>query len=142
MKSIIRSFTAALLCFVAAQSSQAQTFTWAKNIGAANATSYMRPTANTIDASGNYYVLGIFSGTYDFDPGAAVVNMTGNFNGQDLFIQKFSPTGTLLWAKGILSVGSFTQSSAIKTDNSGNVFITGSFDSPVDFDPSSTTNLV
>lgn len=120
----------------------AQTYDWAKQIGSLNPTDFIMPTANTIDASGNYIVLSNFMGTYDMDPGIGTVNLTGNQNGQDIAIQKFSSTGSLLWAKGILSSNAYQESAAIGADASGNIYIAGTFDAPVDFDPGTAVNLV
>ena len=49
----------------------------------------------------------------------------------DLFFAKYGPTGSYVYAKSIL----YASSSGIAVDNSGNIFITGSFSGIADFDP-------
>ena len=53
----------------------------------------------------------------------------------DVFIAKYDTDGNYLWAKIISGTGS-EASGLIKLDNTGNIFIVGSFDSSTDFDPS------
>ncbi len=63
-------------------------FLWAKQIGGTG-DNYALLKA-TVDAPGNIYTNGSFSGTADFDPGPATYNLT-SAGGQDIFIQKLSP---------------------------------------------------
>ncbi|HNW90219.1 MAG TPA: SBBP repeat-containing protein [Bacteroidales bacterium] len=93
----------------------------------------------SIDAAGNTFVSGYFSGTADFDPGAGtatLVSGTGFTNG---FIGKYDGSGNYLWA-GVLgrnnSNSAFPQrGNSIKTDNAGNIYVTGFYRALVDFDP-------
>jgi len=73
------------------------------------------------------FVTGYFSGTVDFGGGALV-----SAGGYDIFLTKYSPTGTHLWSQRFGSTGSDIGSS-VATDPSGNVFVTGSFNGTVDF---------
>lgn len=87
-----------------------------------------------VDNSGNIFVVGTFAGTVDFDPSAAVINFTANGT-SDIFIAKYNTDGDYLWAKIISGTGG-EGAGLIKLDNTGNIFILGSFDSSTDFDPS------
>ncbi|MBK9320698.1 MAG: hypothetical protein IPM91_19185 [Bacteroidetes bacterium] len=80
----------------------AQTFQWAKRIGTTTGTQYVR--SSTTDAAGNVYLTGYFSGTVDFDPGAATFNLISIAGGQDVFICKLSAAGTFIWAKSFQEV--------------------------------------
>lgn len=92
-------------------------------------------SAIKVDASGNSYVLGTFSGTVDFDAGAAVQDLT-SAGSEDIFLAKYDATGNILWAKRL--GGTSTESgAALALDASGNIYITGFFIGTADFDPGS-----
>jgi hypothetical protein len=59
-------------------------FVWAKAFGS---TSNDQGSSIRLDALGNVYTTGYFSGTVDFDPGAGSFNLTGSF---DVFVHKIS----------------------------------------------------
>jgi len=82
------------------------------------------------DSFGNIIVVGGFSGVVDFDPGTGIVNQ-GTAGGHGIFIQKLDSDGNLIWVKSILGTGV----SSLETDAFGNLYITGSFNNTVDFDP-------
>jgi len=112
-------------------------FLWAKKMGG---TSYDEGRSITIDAGGNVYTIGGFSGTVDFDPGAGTVNLTSAGN-DDIFIQKLDSAGNLLWVKQIGETLN-DYGNSITTDAGGNVYTTGNFSGTVDFDPGAgTANL-
>jgi hypothetical protein len=99
--------------------------------------------AVTRDAAGNIYMTGNFTGIVDFDPSAATATLasvtTTASTTMDAFIAKYDANGNYVWAKQI--GGSATELGySIKTDASGNVFVTGYFNSAdCDFDPSAAT---
>ncbi len=109
-------------------------FVWAKKIGGAtNDAGY----AIALDGTGNAIITGGFTGTVDFDPGIGVSNLTASGSVMDIFIAKFDPNGTLIWAKSI--GGSLTDyGSSLAIDATGNIYSTGFFYSTVDFDPDAT----
>ncbi len=91
-----------------------------------------------IDASGALYIGGIFQGTVDFDPSAAVFSL--NSNGQyDIFIAKLDAGGNFLWAKSMGGFG-IDGFKSLAIDPSGNVCFVGSFEGLVDFDPGSAVS--
>jgi len=103
---------------------------WAKQLG-----STLNDKGNFIklDASGNVYVTGSFSGTVDFDPGPGIFNLT-SAGGSDLFILKLDAAGNFIWAKR-LGGWSNEIGYAIALDVTGNIHMTGTFLGTVDFDP-------
>ncbi|MEP7165116.1 MAG: T9SS type A sorting domain-containing protein [Ferruginibacter sp.] len=105
-------------------------FVWAKSLGGG---SEAQSNSITLDASGNIYTTGFFTGTADFDPGAGVFNLV-SINSYSIFISKLDASGNFVWAK---SMGGAANSygQAIKTDASGSVYTTGTFQFNVDFDP-------
>jgi len=96
---------------------------WAKNAGS---TSSDFAKGISLDASGNIYVTGNFSGTATFYGTPNVALTTG---GQwDVFIAKYDPLGNVLWAKK----GGGTNHDhglGIDTDANGNSTITGYYQS-------------
>ncbi|PKN44389.1 MAG: hypothetical protein CVU59_11740 [Deltaproteobacteria bacterium HGW-Deltaproteobacteria-17] len=67
-----------------------------------------------VDGSGNVYVTGDTSGAMD----------GGNLGGTDVFLTKYNSDGTLLWTRQWGSAGS-EYSYGVKTDGTGNVFVSG-----------------
>src|SRR4051812_33771921 len=49
-----------------------------------------------LDANGNVYTLGTFSGTVDFDPGQGIANATSTGTNA-VFVQKLDASGNFLW---------------------------------------------
>lgn len=105
-------------------------FVWAKSMGAS---SDDRGTGLCLDDSGNVFTTGFFGGTVDFDPGAGVSNLTSS-GGSEIFVQKLSSTGNLVWAKKMGGSG-WDRSYAISLDVLGNVVTTGGHAGTSDFDP-------
>lgn len=84
--------------------------------------------------SDTFYITGSFSrDSVDFDPivGGSYLSSHG---GKDIFVAMFDTTGFLFWCHGIGFTGNDVANS-IAVDDSGNVILTGSFQSNVDFDP-------
>lgn len=106
-------------------------YVWAKNIVSNGSVNEGKSIA--VDASGNVYTTGSFSGTSDFDPGTAVANLSSGYY-FDIFILKLTAAGDYEWAR---SVGTNTTEAGtgIAVDGAGNVYTTGYFYSILDFDP-------
>jgi hypothetical protein len=86
-----------------------------------------------VDAAGNVYIAGDFSGTVDFDPGPGSYNLVGvNYN--DIYIAKYSKSGALCWARGMVGPG-YDIGYGVALASDGSVYVTGSFTDTVDFDP-------
>ena len=118
--------------FITKIQAQDLSLTWAKGIGG---TMNDQGKSIAVDATGNVYTTGIFSGTVDFDPSTIVINLTST-GLTDIFITKQDPMGNLVWAK-TMGGTSDDVSNAIFIDIIGNIYITGSFKNIVDFDPNS-----
>ena len=112
-------------------------FVWAKTMGG---TLVDYGHSITLDASGNAYTTGFFSGTADFDPNAGMFNITSLGN-NDIFISKLDSAGNYIWAKGMGGTGNEVGNS-IALDAYGNCYTTGYFSGTADFDPGvGTSNL-
>ena len=105
-------------------------FLWVKTFGG---TTYDYARSINIDASGNIYTTGIFSGTADFDPSIGTVNHT-SAGAYDVFIHKLDSLGDFLWVK-TFGTTSHEETYSASIDASSNIYITGSFGNTVDFDP-------
>jgi len=106
---------------------------WAAAMGGP---SFDKGESIAIDASGNVYTTGSFSGTVDFDPGIGTYNLTSVGFLRNLFVQKLDASGNFIYAK---SIGGASRGLSITTDLDGNVYTTGSFEEIVDFDPGAGT---
>lgn len=90
------------------------------------------------DSEGNIYMVGKFSGTMDFDPGAGVVNKTSN-GGFDIYILKLNSVGAFLWVKTFGNASNDIVEHA-EVDQLDNILLTGRFVDSIDFDPSSAVD--
>lgn len=117
---------------------QAPYFQWAHQMGGSSG--WDVGTSIISDPLGNICVGGSFKGTADFDPDTVVLNLVSK-GLYDIFIQKFDPTGNLIWVK---HVGGTKDDNlyCIASDSYGNIYSTGFFYGNVDFDPGpGVTNL-
>lgn len=110
---------------------------WAKQMGGNN---QVISQAIATDMDGNVYTTGSFEGTTDFDPSSNITNLTSNGD-DDIYVQKLDSLGNFLWTKSIGSAGQDI-GRGVKVDNSGNVFVAGSFSGTVDFDPNVGVNNI
>jgi hypothetical protein len=94
-------------------------FAWARTFGSIE-NDHAQDIA--VDATGNVYITGAFSGTVDFDPSSAInnVNLQGQYNA---FVLKLSAAGSLLWVKTVGNNFDFGQ--AIDLDAAGNIYTLG-----------------
>jgi hypothetical protein len=111
---------------------QAQNYQWAHGVGSTHSDI---GRSSAIDMHGNLYVTGSFERTADFDPSFATANLV-SAGSPDIFLAKYDSLGNYLWAISMGSLG-FDYGTSVSTDTSGNVYITGTFERTVDFDPSS-----
>ncbi len=110
---------------------------WAVSIGSSATQGYTEFDGAGLDIvtdeQGNVYVTGYFALIADFDPGPGIANMNGG-SGSDIFILKLDTNGNYIWSKSIGN-SHIDWGRGIAVDISGNVYVTGSFRTTVDFDP-------
>lgn len=115
-------FTLILLSLTKLSLSQITNYAWAQNASTISS-GYGKST--TTDNSGNIIVVGDFSG-----PNISFSTTTLNNSGLgDIFMVKYSPSGNIIWAKG-LGGSDYDYVKSVATDPSGNILITGYFNSP------------
>lgn len=109
-------------------------FVWAKAMGAGLQDNGI---AIKVETGGDVYVTGQFNGSFDFNPGAGTHILTSN-GGYDIFVLKLNAVGNFVWAANLGGFGTDVPF-GIESDGSGNVYLTGWFQSTADFDPSAST---
>jgi hypothetical protein len=128
-----------LLALLLAADTHAQHLSWAETVGSAE---WDYGWSVTTDAAGNVYATGSFGDVADFDPGSGVLNLTPSGGSDDIFIQKLSPQGALIWAKRIGGTLA-DEGRRIHLDSQGNIYVSGTFRGTVDFNPGAPVfNLV
>lgn len=126
----MRLLNQVIFMFLLMLSVKAQVYQWAKGIGGAESDVGQ---AIAVDAEGNVYTTGYFSGTVDFDPGPGVVQWSSSGD-RDIFILKTDKFGNLLWVNTFGGT-SLDVPYSIALDNSGYFCVSGLFSETVDFDP-------
>ncbi len=112
---------------------KAQNLNWAATFGGA---SFAAGKGIATDPSGNVYSTGYFYGSSDFDPSLGTVSFTAApAFGCDLYISKLNADATLGWAKQISSDGNDYGNGIAVDQTTGDVYVTGWFHGPTDFDP-------
>lgn len=122
------SFNGGLNDVFVAKYDNAMNYVWAKQIGG---TGDEAGNALAVDAAGNIYLTGYFTGTVDFDPGTGTANQTATAL-QDIFICKLDNTGAYQWAYG--TGGPLNDAGkCVQVDVSGNVCMAANFTGTVNF---------
>ncbi|MBO9201917.1 MULTISPECIES: T9SS type A sorting domain-containing protein [Niastella] len=104
---------------------------WVKTIGGADTE---EATGLGLDASGNVYVIGDFTGTVNFDPGSTNSTLSTAVNMYNIYVLKLDASGNFVWVKGMTgNMNALPNDMAV--DAAGNVHATGRFTGTVDFDP-------
>jgi len=92
-----------------------------------------------VDGAGNILITGFFYGLTDFNPGYNGYELV-NSSGSDLFVLKLDSGGGFIWVK---QIGATTNGGILDRDmaidEDGNIYVTGYFGGPVDFDPGPDT---
>jgi len=93
----------------------------------------------TLDEDDNIILTGTFSSTtagLDMNPGPGSDPISSASIHEDVFVAKYSPNGSFLWAFSIGGDQGFERGTGIVTDDSGKIYVCGIIESEdVDFDP-------
>lgn len=100
---------------------------WARSGGSTGNSD--RANAVATDGNGNIFITGQFTGNASFGP----FDLSSTNNTNDIFIVKYDPDGTELWAKQG-NGNALNRGLAIATDNQGAVYTTGQFSGNISFD--------
>jgi hypothetical protein len=114
--------------------SAAGEFVWTRQLGSAEGD---RSFGVALDSRDNVHIAGYFDATADFDPGPDTLNMNP-LGWEDGFLWKLDAAGDLVWARQVGGSGK-DGCTGLALDGAGNVYISGFFESTVDFDPGPET---
>jgi hypothetical protein len=111
--------------------------------GAANYFSYNKIGSTTIDSKGDIFITGEFAGTVFFDPQQTTTwKRTTPNNEYEMYVAEYGPKGDPVWVDVLGPPTGYYGSSfpldlanGVAVDGSGNVYVTGSFDETINFDP-------
>ncbi len=139
MKTLF-SFSIVFFFGISKAFSQTPTLDWVKSFGS---NTYDGSYAVDIDNNEDVIITGFYSGTTDFNPAPTVTNNLTAVGNSEGFIAKYNKQGNYIWAVSLEgSTGSYTYGRSVKVDQSGNIFISGSFTGVVDFNPGGGTNYL
>jgi uncharacterized protein (AIM24 family) len=103
-------------------------------IASAGGTSVDVGNGIVVDAAGNVYVAGHYSGTASF--GGINITSAGNY---DVFVAKYNSSGTIQWVRSAGGTG-FDSGTGIALDAAGNVYVTGLYSGTASFGGSNITS--
>jgi hypothetical protein len=99
--------------------------------GAANAV--------TLDASGDIYTVGSFTGPNDFDPGTGTASLPVGASGAGGFVAKYTGSGAHLWSFSTTATQLAPAGVGITVDGNGAITVMGRFYATAYFDPGDAT---
>ncbi len=115
-----------------------QSIQWAQNMG--KNLGYTVGNSITNDKYNNSFSVGTYNNSFDINSGIDTCTLI-NHGGDDFFILKSNTYGNFIWAKGIGGKRNETPH-CVTTDDSGNVYISGTFQDTVDFNPGTDINIL
>jgi gliding motility-associated-like protein len=99
-------------------------------------TSFYAQTAISVDTKNNIYFSSPFDRSITF--GSTTLNSGANI-GVNFCFARYSPAGVLEFAKSLGGVGNFAPSSFMSTDANSDIYLTGYFTGPINFNPNPGT---
>jgi gliding motility-associated-like protein len=100
---------------------------WKFSLGATGVNNYA--VEALVDKDNNIIIAGYTTGTVNYNPLGAPVNVTANHS---IFLAKYSPAGILQWVKSIKGLGDY-YNITLALDGQDNIYLNGSFNDPLDF---------
>jgi len=104
---------------------------WALSLGNGSGNTEERIWDIAVDADGNSYVCGVFTGSMNMNPrGTTPRLLSGGGQGHGIFLAKYDPNGMNLWATSVsANLGSFIAEAytSVTIDHLGNVLLGGHY---------------
>jgi len=100
-----------------------------------------QPRGIDTDSSGNIYVTGWFSSAVDFDPTTGIDQHSG-FGFYDIYLTKLNADGSYGWTQTFGGANGYDRGESVAVGKEGDIFLTGTFQRTVDFDPGPGTNNI
>jgi hypothetical protein len=108
---------------------------WAWNIGNTGGAEFGQDIICA--QNGDFYLVGQFEGTIDFNPASGVANRTSN-GGEDFYIAKYNGSGQFLWCTTYGGT-SDDEVQKVSVDSNGDIYLAGLFRNTIDFNPQGTS---
>jgi hypothetical protein len=119
-----------LLAYVSRGNSQIPQWSWATAVTGPGSQGAFNIA---LDSAGSVYSAGYFIQQTDFDPGPDTAFLQPS-DDRDMYLLKQNGDGEFKWVVGF-DAGFFFLSNALCTDANGNIFLAGTYDDTVDFNP-------
>lgn len=117
----------------------ADNFEWGHRIGA---TGFDEVSIATVDAAGNIYLSGRYTGTVDFDPGPEEHSLNDTSGSESRFVLKFNVNGTYQWARRLYTTDNIMLVTSLVAHPNGDLYLTGAFSGTIDLDPGNDAHNV
>ena len=109
---------------------------WSKDLSTAVA-------AASVDRAGYISLAGTFTGLVDFDPGPGVYDLGTSGSPPSLFVLQLDGSGNFNWARRIDNLDNANSPwLEVRNDAARNLYVTGSFQGTVNFDPQGPTSAI
>ncbi len=109
-------------------------FVWVKTL---KGTGNKNATNLEIDAQDNLFVIGEFSNEIDLNPSETEEQIETSIGSNDMFLAKYDSDGNFIFGGAVAGTGNDITSDMIMDENY--IYITGSFEETIDFNPLGTT---
>ncbi|MFN4080469.1 MAG: SprB repeat-containing protein, partial [Saprospiraceae bacterium] len=111
---------------------------WARGIGSPFGNDGLRGIAS--DADDNVLICGFYRDEMDVNPLIGALNLP-YVALTEAFVAKYTPSGLLLWAKGLSSIGA-NEAWTVHADEANNVHVGGFFSASVNFNPGGSSAVL
>ncbi|MGB6038058.1 MAG: hypothetical protein WBG42_17415, partial [Cryomorphaceae bacterium] len=133
MKTLYLTF-----CILAMQTiASAQNLVWAKHVSGEASCEIQN---SVLAPNGDLLSTGVFQGTFDFDPGSGISELT-SVGVTDQFVMRTDANGNFIWVMQFGS-GFFQNNMQVASDEQDNIYVAGTFNEAFDVDPLAGTNIL